>query len=244
MNKNEWFASWFDTSYYHSLYKNRDEREARNFIVNLVNEIQLAEDSKVLDLACGKGRHSITLNELGMKVHGVDLSENSIDTASLSKNENLKFSVQDMREPFTSNEFQVIFNLFTSFGYFETMDDNRKVIQAIKKMLTKEGILIIDFMNSSKVIETLVSSEVKVEDAISFNIKREYDASHISKHIKFTADNKDHHYTERVQALKIEDFKSLLEEVGFSILKTFGDFNLSPFNQSSSDRLILIAKLN
>ena len=242
MNKNEWFASWFDTSYYHSLYKNRDEKEAKKFIVNLVQNLGLQKDQNVLDLACGKGRHSITLNELGMNVKGVDLSPNSIKTASLSENDSLKFSVQDMREAFTSNEFEVIFNLFTSFGYFDKMDDNLKVIQAIKKMLKKGGVLVIDFMNSSKVISNLVPKEIKKEDDIDFHITREYDGNHIYKHIKFNDNEEKYHYTEKVQALKYNDFKKLLQEVGFNILKTYGDFDLNPFNESTSDRLILIAK--
>lgn len=242
MNKNEWFASWFDTSYYHSLYKNRDEQEAKEFIVNLVNDLGLQKKQTVLDLACGKGRHSITLNELGMNVQGVDLSSNSIKTAQLSQNESLSFSVQDMRKAFTSNEFEVVFNLFTSFGYFDNMNDNLEVIKAIKTMLKKDGTLVIDFMNSSKVISNLVPSEVKTEDNIEFNITREYDGKHIFKHIKFNDNNQNHHYTERVQALKYIDFKNLLEEVGFDIVKTFGDFKLNPFNEKTSDRLILIAK--
>ena len=242
MNKNEWFASWFDTSYYHSLYKNRDEKEAKKFIVNLVQNLGLHKNQNVLDLACGKGRHSITLNELGMNVKGVDLSPKSIKTASLSENDSLKFSVQDMREAFTSNEFEVIFNLFTSFGYFDKMDDNFKVIQAIKKMLKNDGVLVIDFMNSAKVISNLVPKEVKKEDGIDFHITREYDGSHIYKHIRFNDNEEKHHYTEKVQALMFNDFKKILQEVGFSIINTFGDFDLNPFNESTSDRLILIAK--
>ena len=74
MKKNEWFKDWFNTSYYHTLYKNRDDKEAERFVKNLVNFTKLPLKSKILDLACGKGRHSITLNRLGMDVIGVDLS--------------------------------------------------------------------------------------------------------------------------------------------------------------------------
>ena len=66
MKKQEWFESWFDTSYYHTLYSKRDENEAKEFIVNLVEFLKIDPKSKVLDLACGKGRHSLTLNELGL----------------------------------------------------------------------------------------------------------------------------------------------------------------------------------
>ena len=52
----KWFQSWFDTSYYHILYKNRNDDEAQRFITNLVEYLNIAKDQKILDLACGKGR--------------------------------------------------------------------------------------------------------------------------------------------------------------------------------------------
>ena len=76
--EDNWFASWFDTEYYHILYKDRDYNEAQLFMDNLTQYLNLPEDAKILDLACGKGRHSVFLNELGYQVSGVDLSENSI----------------------------------------------------------------------------------------------------------------------------------------------------------------------
>jgi 2-polyprenyl-3-methyl-5-hydroxy-6-metoxy-1,4-benzoquinol methylase len=135
MKSKEWFEAWFDTSYYHSLYKNRDEIEAKKFIENLVHFLKLKNGQPVLDLACGKGRHSITLNELGLNVLGVDLSKNSIESAKNSENETLKFDIHDMRENLSSNSFDVVFNLFTSFGYFDNLTDNSKVIKYISKML-------------------------------------------------------------------------------------------------------------
>jgi len=77
-----WFASWFDTPYYHILYKERNYREAQIFMDNLTHYLNLPEKAKVLDLACGKGRHAIYLNQLGFEVIGADLSENSIAEAS------------------------------------------------------------------------------------------------------------------------------------------------------------------
>ena len=77
-NSESWFTSWFDTPYYHILYKDRDDKEAQIFMDNIVHYLNLPEEAKILDLACGKGRHSIYLNKLGYNVTGVDLSENSI----------------------------------------------------------------------------------------------------------------------------------------------------------------------
>ena len=243
MKTKEWFASWFDTSYYHSLYKNRDEEEAKKFIHNLAGKLNLKPNTEVLDLACGKGRHSITLNELGMNVTGVDLSANSIEIAKKAENKNLKFAVQDMRFPFENEKFEFVFNLFTSFGYFDSVEDNLKVIESVKQMLQPNGVFVIDFMNSEKVINTLVEKEVKREDDIDFHIERKYDGEHIFKHIKFSDKDESFHFTERVQALKQKDFEELLTKIGFTITNFFGNFNLDPFNSNHSDRLIIIAKL-
>lgn len=244
MRSKEWFAEWFDTSYYHTLYKERNDDEAALFIKNLVEFLKLEKNINVLDLACGKGRHSVTLNKLGFNVLGVDLSANSIQCAKSLENETLKFAVHDMRQVIDGLKFRAIFNLFTSFGYFDDLSDNEKVIRSMNSMLEDDGLLIIDFMNAEKVIANLVKKEVKHVDSIEFNIERLYDGQHIFKHIRFDINGEKHHYTERVQALKEKDFRELLIENGFTITATFGDFSLKPFNTQSSDRLIIIARKN
>ena len=242
MEKKEWFASWFDTSYYHTLYKKRDDDEAQLFITNLVQKLKLEEGCKVLDLACGLGRHSITLNQLGCDVLGVDLSPNSVFEAKKNSNTSLHFSVHDMRETIPNVSFKAVFNLFTSFGYFDNLSDNTKMVKSVNHMLEPNGLFIIDFMNANKVISNLVAKEEKLIDGIHFNIERRYDGTHIYKDIRFNDKGDDFHFTERVQALKRDDFDSLLTSNGFEILTTFGNFDLKPFDIEVSDRLIIIAK--
>ncbi len=81
-----------------------------------------------------------------MMLPGADLSENSIAAASEFANDKLHFKVHDMREPF-EEKFDAVFNLFTSFGYFESDDDNLTTLKAIKESLTEYGFAVIDFMN-------------------------------------------------------------------------------------------------
>ena len=119
MQSEDWFKTWFDTEYYHLLYKDRNDAEADVFIKHLFHSLNLKKEATVLDLACGKGRHSLVINELGFNVTGVDLSENSIKEASKCENEKLSFAVNDMRMPLEGQNFDVVVNLFTSFGYFQ-----------------------------------------------------------------------------------------------------------------------------
>ncbi|MRX39843.1 methyltransferase domain-containing protein [Flavobacterium sp. LC2016-23] len=240
-NTENWFTSWFDTPYYHILYKDRNYREAQIFMDNLTHYLNLPEKAKVLDLACGKGRHSIYLNQLGFNVLGADLSENSIAEASKNSNETLHFKVHDMREPF-EEKFDAIFNLFTSFGYFESDEDNLTTLKAIKDSLSEYGFAVIDFMNVNQVIETLVPEEVKTVDGIDFKIKRYVEDGHIIKEIDFEDQGRQFHFTEKVKALTLKDFEDLMAEAGIFLLDIFGDYKLKKFHKTESERLIMIFK--
>ena len=237
----KWYSSWFDTPYYHILYKERNYREAQVFMDNLTHYLNLPEKATVLDLACGKGRHSIYLNQLGFTVLGADLSENSIAEANKNANETLHFKVHDMREPF-EEKFDAIFNLFTSFGYFENDDDNLTTLKAIKESLSDYGFAVIDFMNVSQVIETLVPEEIKTMEGIDFQIKRYLKDNHIYKEIDFEDQGQKFHFTEKVKALTLKDFEDLMEEAGIYLLDIFGDYKLKKFHKTESERLIMIFK--
>jgi SAM-dependent methyltransferase len=241
-SNNSWFTEWFNTPYYHMLYKHRDEAEAELFIRNITRFLNLDKSTHVLDLACGKGRHALFFSQLGFKVKGLDLSINSIETARKNSNDRLDYAVHDMREVYSKDTFDAIFNLFTSFGYFDAKDDNLKVLQSIHEMLKDNGVLVIDFMNAQKVIESLVSEEIKEVDGTQFYLTRSYDGTHIFKNIQFDDNGEHFDFTERVQALTKADFELLLENANFEVMNAFGNYQLDPFNESTSDRLILISR--
>ncbi len=234
-----WYASWFDTPYYHILYKDRDHTEASDFMDNLTHYLSLEKGEKILDLACGKGRHSIYLNQLGFDVTGVDLSENSIRYASQFENATLKFRVHDMCRPY-SEKFSAVFNLFTSFGYFDKEEDNLNTIKAIKADLNDRGFGVIDFMNVDYIIENLVPEEIKEVNGIVFNIKRYIEDGYIYKEIRFNDNNEDFFFTERVKAITLADFQKYFDEADVCLLDIFGDYKLKKFNIKTSPRLILI----
>ncbi|WP_396157942.1 class I SAM-dependent methyltransferase [Flavobacterium sp.] len=236
-----WYSSWFDTPYYHILYKDRNYREAQVFMDNLTHYLNLPEKSKVLDLACGKGRHAIYLNQLGFDVVGADLSENSIAEANKNANETLRFVVHDKREPF-EEKFDAIFNLFTSFGYFEHREDDIKTLTAIKESLSEYGFAVIDFMNSQNVIENLIPEETKEVDGITFHIKRFVIEGFIIKEIDFEDNGETFHFTEKVRAYTLEDFQNMMNETGIYLLDTYGDYKLKKFHKNTSERLIMMFK--
>lgn len=236
-----WFVSWFDTPYYHTLYKDRDEKEAQLFMDTIVHYLNLPEQAKILDLACGKGRHAIYLNQLGYDVTGADLSENSISFAKASENQTLHFQVHDMRIPF-EEKFDAVFNLFTSFGYFENEADNSITLKAMKDSLNEYGFAVIDFMNVPHVLANLVPEETKTIEQIDFHIKRYLEEGYIVKEINFEDQGEQFHFTEKVRALTLQDFEKMMEDAGLYLLDIFGDYKLRKFHKTESERLIMIFK--
>lgn len=237
-----WYATWFDTPYYHLLYKNRNQMEAGNFIENLLQHLKPSKEALFLDIACGKGRHSKHIHQLGFNVHGIDLSEKSIKEASIFNNEQLHFEQHDMREVYRSNYFDYAVNLFTSFGYFDDVSDNQKAMDAMAKNLKKDGILVIDFMNAKKVCLSLVEKEMKSVDYIDFYIERKIKSGFIQKDIQFTDKGKKHHFQEKVQALTLNDFSNLLQKAGLKIIDLWGNYEKNDFDVLKSNRLIIIAQ--
>jgi len=239
--KTEWFKEWFNSPFYHILYKNRDEGEARQFIDRLLEELQPPSGAKILDLACGKGRYSRYLAAKGFEVTGLDIAEESILFAQQFETEHLTFFTHDMRLPYRIDFFDYIFNFFTSFGYFECEEDHAKTVNNIAKGLKEEGRFVLDFFNSKKVIRLLKPKEVKRIDGIEFLIQKKLDAEgYIVKNIDFQKDGEKFSYVERVRAFSLEDFETLFRNAGLKIAKTFGDYHLNPFDEMESDRLILV----
>ena len=205
----------------------------------LTSFLNLRPQAEILDLACGRGRHSIYLNKLGFKVTGVDLSSKSIAFAKVFETDTLTFKEYDMSKLYPK-KFDAVFNLFTSFGYFENEEDNLNTIRSIKKELNEEGVGVIDFLNVEYVKKNLVAFETKIIDEIKFYIKRSIKNGYIYKEINFRYDDQDYTYTEKVKALSLNDFKNYFKKAGINLLFIFGDYQLNKFQPENSSRLILI----
>ena len=240
-NNNNFYKSWFDTPYYHILYKNRDYKEAEMFTKELMEFIKLPLNSKVLDLACGMGRHSINLNKMGYNVTGVDLSVKSIKNASKYESENLKFKIHDMRKPL-GQKFDLIVNLFTSFGYFDDFKDNLKTLDSIKSSLKKNGLAVIDFLNIKYLKNNLIHKNTEEIDGIKFHLNRSIKNGFLTKKISFKHELNEYNFEEKVRSLDLYDFKSMFKQSNIEILHIFGDYKLTSFDENNSKRLIFILK--
>ena len=244
----DWYKDWFNSKYYHILYGKRNEAEAEAMLSKICNLLDCKQNEKALDLGCGKGRHSKYLASLGLKVWGTDLSENSVECAKTFANDNLHFEVQDMRKVYKTNFFDYVFNLFTSFGYFENFSDNLETLKAVKTNLKTEGIFIQDYLNAEIIKSNLKEYEDIEIDGILFKIRKkiitgEYEESEmIVKSINFTADDMYFHFEEKVNLFTLSDFEAMYSMVDLDILNVYGNYNFDQFNPENSERLILISR--
>ena len=238
----EWFGEWFDSPYYHILYKHRDDEEAKAFIDQLINYFDFKNNDLILDLACGKGRHAIYLNKKGYNVVGLDLSPKNICFARQFENERLKFHVHDMRYPWGKHAFDCILNLFTSFGYFETKGENQQAISAIAEGIKKGGMLLIDFLNPYTVINNLVPEEIKKINGIEFHIRKFLKGEYIVKDIRFEDKGKSYNFQERVKAIRRVKFLEYFAYANLEVIDLFGDYNLNSYIAEKSERIIFVLK--
>lgn len=242
-----WFEDWFDSPLYELLYSYRNEDEAQKLARLIERQIPKNKYPRIVDVGCGRGRHSITLAELGYNVTGFDLSPQAIEKARkiAHKRElsNVKFIVNDMRKPL-NDRFDAALNLFTTFGYFLDENQNVEVLKNIHSMLKRNGLFLIDFLNAEKTARELKPAEEGEDDGVTYTIERYIEDGFVFKKIKFHGDNPNlqREYTERVRLFDKGWFEDKLSESGFKPIKVWGTYDGKPFDDKHSPRLIILSR--
>lgn len=245
MSENTWYKEWFNSHYYHLLYDHRDEEEALQFINRLIDYLQPMKGCSMVDIACGKGRHSKALADRGFDVTGIDLSAASIAEAKLKEEAHLHFYQHDMRLPFWINYFQYAFNFFTSFGYFKTQREHDNAIRTIAQSLVPDGLFVIDYLNVHYSEDRLEKSLTIQKEEVTFHITKWQDERFFYKQIQVTDDNSlslKHLNTERVAKFSLGDFTEMLAYQDMQVQEVFGDYQLGRYDVRKSPRMIIIAK--
>ncbi|MEO8403806.1 MAG: class I SAM-dependent methyltransferase [Chitinophagaceae bacterium] len=244
MSQQPWYQEWFNSPFYHKLYFERDEEEARAFIHKLISKLHPTHGSRMVDIACGRGRHSKILAALGFDVTGIDLSPDSIEFAKTSETEKLHFFIHDMRLPFWINYFNYAFNLFTSFGYFRTRREHDDAIRTIGGSLRPGGVFVIDYLNVHCSEDHLIHNEVKQIDTTTYNIHRWDDDHHFYKKINITDPSLKEplSFTEKVAKFSLGDFTDMLSFQSLQVQEVFGDYQFNSYDLKKSPRMIIIAR--
>lgn len=243
----DWFEEWFDSPLYEKLYANRDEQEASQLVDLLVDTLKLNKCSKILDLGCGRGRHSISLNKRGYNVSGIDLSPQAIKTAKAKAKkeglENITFYVRDMRNPLPET-FDAIVNLFTTFGYFSSDAENVRVFDSVVSMLKDDGMFVLDYLNAEKVKKTYRPKDSGTFQGLEYEIERYIKNDAIYKEIEFSGPkvNGQKKYAERVKLYGLDWFRQEMEKHGLKIEHLYGDYQGHDFDPGQSNRLLIISR--
>jgi len=175
----------------------------------------------------------------------MDLSGNSLSEATKRADQldlkNVRFIQGDMRRPL-EERFDVVANLFTSFGYFKGDSDNCEVLRSIASMLEPGGGLVLDYMNAPLVKRTYKPEERATKDDIHYDIRRYVEGDTIIKQMKLK-DNygHDHFFEERVKLYDYSWFAENLSKAGLQIEHALGNYDGAPYSSDHSPRLLLIA---
>jgi SAM-dependent methyltransferase len=233
-----WYKEWFGHEYL-ELYAHRDAEEAERHVDFVMRHFTGPPPQRVLDLACGAGRHSAVLASRGVAVIGVDLSVTLLAHAP----QNRARVAGDMRSlPFKSCSFDWILNFFTSFGYFERERENFQVLEEIARLLRPGGRFMIDFLNRDRVLRDLQEQEIRDVEGREVRIERWYEPStrRIKKRISLVRPGRrTSTYLESVRAYDSDEVTIGARWAGLEVDSLYGNFDGEPYHRDS-ERLILV----
>ena len=237
----EWFEQWFGEEYL-KLYPHRDEEDASAAVSLIARLVPLNAGQRVLDLACGPGRHSQLIQAAGARVVGFDLSMPLLSRARHRTMPPLSVVRGDMRSlPFAPATFDLVVNLFTSFGYFADDTQHQSVLVGTGEVLTPGGRLVLDYFNSQSLLASLVEHEERKIGRQRVVIRRRLseDARFVLKEMHLMDDGR--RFMERVRLFSLQELEILVAGTGLSIERCFGDYDGSLL-AGDSPRVIIFAK--
>jgi len=240
-----WYQDWFNSENYLKVYSHRNESEAERFVQLILDNLNLEANSKILDMACGSGRHAIIFSKKGFDVTAIDISERLIANAKVNAAQNnlkINFVLSDILEYKTNEKFKLALNLFTSLGYFDNDEDNFQVIKKAYDLLTDGGYFVLDYFNKNYLLKNLVPTTIFSENGLRITQNRSIQGNRVRKDI--TIENKDstEEFYESVRLFNHTEISKFFMEAGFKVYKEFGDYYGNNFDNDSSSRLIIFGK--
>lgn len=237
-----WYENWFGNEYL-TVYAHRDEDEARQLVQLILTYINLDKNAKIIDLCCGQGRHAFLFAREGFEVFGFDLSRTLLQVAKYKNDQsNNTFFIQaDMRYIPAMHSFDLLLNLFTSFGYFETDIENKTVFQQFHQVLKTGGYFVFDYFHTPYILTNLERYQSEQIGDLTVEQERFIEGSRVQKIIRLNRQGKQSTFYESVKMYKPDQILKMMEETSLSVRYIFGDYKGSPLSENS-ERIIIIGQ--
>jgi len=243
--KNEWFKDWFASKFYLEVYSHRNDLDAEKLLKLIRKNIELTENATILDVACGNGRHSNYFAELGYNIVGFDLSNNLLKIAQKNKlknNSKTNYFCADVRAIPLKSTFDLVLNLFTSFGYFYSDEENFSFINFLSNHVNKNGYFVFDYLNPSFVKNNLVKSSERLVKDITISERRKIKNNRVEKEILISDSKIMHRFYESVQLYSFNEIINAFKKNGFNAVNTFGNYSEEKYDENLSERMVIIFK--
>lgn len=240
-----WYKDWFNSENYLKVYSHRDESEAERLVNLIATKLILAPNSSVLDMACGAGRHAIVFAKMGFNVNAVDLSERLISEAkkeALVNGVKINFVLSDILDYNPVKHFDLVVNLFTSIGYFESDEENYAVVRKAYSLLKQGGYFVLDYFNKDFLLKNLIPTTVFSEDGIRIIQNRSVEGTRIVKKINIENKGSIEEFYESVRLYSKDEILRFISNSGFTVEKLYGDYFGNNYDGETSQRLIIFAK--
>ena len=244
----QWFETFFDDVYpelfggWDAFPPERTEKEA-SFVVQALN---IQPPARILDLACGHGRHSLALAKQGFRVVGVDLTQRFLDMGQRAAQEagvEIEWHRQDMRRIEFNQEFDAVINMFSAFGYFEDENDDLEVLRRVHRALKPGGKFSIDLINRDSVMARFAPvAVVREEEGVLVLERRDFEPltgiNHSTVHVFKNGERRDHHLTCRL--FNLTEINWFLSRAGLRFLSAYGSYEGEELDRLSH-RLLVVA---
>ncbi|MCZ7604145.1 MAG: class I SAM-dependent methyltransferase [Melioribacteraceae bacterium] len=238
----QWYEDWFASDLYLDVYKHRNVEDAQKLLKLITDNLSVSKNDLILDAACGAGRYSNLLLKNGYKVIGFDLSlpllKNAQKNSKKIIDENIFFR-GDIRSVQLKKKFGLILNVFTSFGYFETDEENFMFINNSINFLNEHGYFVFDFINKEQLIKNLVPYSERNDEDFIIKETRRIDNNRVIKNIEIHKENEIFNFTESVRLYNSGELIKVFQQTGYKVINVFGNYEGDEYNTENSERFIL-----
>jgi len=246
-----WYEEFFGEDYmrFHLVGGQREADRAPAECDFIVNALGLKQGDRVLDLCCGQGRHAIELAKRGLAVTGADLSEYLLGLARQAATQwaaTVRFHCGDMRELPWDDEFDAVIIMFTAFGYFDSEEDNDKVLREVRKVLRPGGRLLLDLPNRDVFLNLIADGQrtwYKHEGHLILDEHtRDSDRRRLRlRRIIVAPDGTRRQTGHDLREYTYPEIVDLLARAGLQSQRTFADLNMTEFS-ADSRRMLVVAR--